>query len=278
MKKQRNSSTSSALMIAALALAAPISVYAIPAPMNCPASTHAHRMVSSGPVTAALVELYTSEGCSSCPPADKQLSDLRHTLGAGVQAIPLALHVNYWDAIGWRDPYAQAAFGERHSDLVHANGHQTVYTPHFFINGAEQSQDPEAWRRTAQILNAQPAQASLALDVVATSTGTLHVVADAKTAPDGKAVFYLALSQNGLASHVTRGENRGSHLTHDHVVRDWIGPLALDQGTLHTEHELPLPAGADPAALEVVAFVSDGANGKVLQAVQAPLCEQGGKP
>ena len=269
---------SRACMIAALAWTAPLSVYAIPAPMTCPASTHAHQVVSSGPATAALVELYTSEGCSSCPPADKQLADLRRTLGAGVQAIPLALHVNYWDAIGWRDPYAQAAFGERHSDLVHANGHQTVYTPHFFINGAEQSQDTEAWRRTAQMLNAQPARANLALDLSATGAGTVRVVADAKTAPDGTSVFYLALSQNGLASHVTRGENRGSHLTHDHVVRTWIGPLALDQGTLHVERELPLPAGADAAALEVVAFVSDGANGRVLQAVQAPLCEQGGKP
>jgi hypothetical protein len=206
-----------------------------------------------------------------------QLADLRRTLGVDVEAIPLALHVNYWDAIGWRDPYAQGAFGERHSALVHANGHQTVYTPHFFINGVEQSQDAQAWRRTVLGLNAQPAQASLALDVVATGTGSLRVVADVHTAHEGKAVFYLALSQNGLASKVTRGENRGSRLTHEHVVRNWIGPLALDRGALHLERDVPLPTGADPAALQVVAFVSDGAVGSVLQVVQVPICEQTAK-
>src|SRR4029077_17045378 len=91
----------------------------------------------SGPKTAALVELYTSEGCSSCPPADRQLSRLRQALDSAAEVVPLALHVGYWDYIGWKDAYAQEAFGERQSWLVHANQQTTVYTPQFFVGGAE---------------------------------------------------------------------------------------------------------------------------------------------
>src|SRR5271169_1166714 len=93
--------------------------------------------VKSGPKTAALVELYTSEGCSSCPPADKQLSQFpspEYSLG---QVVPISLHVDYWDYIGWKEPFAQAQFSERQSWLVRANGHKTVYTPHFFVSGIE---------------------------------------------------------------------------------------------------------------------------------------------
>jgi hypothetical protein len=273
MNLQNISTASAGWIAAALVAVTPASAQPGQGAASCPAIPHAHATARSGPTTSALVELYTSEGCSSCPPADRQLSDLRRTLGADVQAIPLALHVNYWDAIGWRDPYAQDAFGERHSALVHANGHQIVYTPHFFINGVEQSQDAQAWRRTVKDLNAEPAQASLALDAVSSGSGGLRVVADVHATPERKAVLFLALAQNGLASQVTRGENRGSRLTHEHVVRSWIGPLALDKGSLHVERDLPLPAGADPAALEVVAFVSDGADGRVLQALQATLCD-----
>ncbi len=91
----------------------------------------------SGQKTAALIELYTSEGCSSCPPADQQLSRLRQALDPAAEAVPLALHVDYWDYIGWKDPYAQAAFGERQNWLVQANQHKTIYTPQFFVGGTE---------------------------------------------------------------------------------------------------------------------------------------------
>src|SRR3990170_499529 len=117
----------------------------------------------SGPNTAALVELYTSEGCSSCPPADRQLSRLRQALDPAAEVVPLALHVGYWDYIGWKDPYAQAAFGERPSWLVRANRQQTVYTPQFFVGGAEL----RAWRgglkdKVRQV-NARPAEAAIHL-------------------------------------------------------------------------------------------------------------------
>jgi hypothetical protein len=88
----------------------------------------------SGPKTAALVELYTSEGCSSCPPADKRLSQFPSRQYPYEQVVPISLHVDYWDYIGWREPFAQAQFAERQSWLVRTNGHKTVYTPHFFVS------------------------------------------------------------------------------------------------------------------------------------------------
>ncbi len=115
----------------------------------------------SGPNTAALVELYTSEGCSSCPPAEQQLHRLRQALDPAAEVVPLGLHVGYWDYIGWKDPYAQAAFGERQNWLVHANRQQTVYTPQFFIGGAELRSWRGALRDKVRQLNALPAAAAI---------------------------------------------------------------------------------------------------------------------
>src|SRR5260370_31685257 len=95
--------------------------------------------VKSGPKTAALVELYTSEGCSSCPPADKQLSQFPSREYSFGQVVPISLHVDYWDYIGWKEPFAQPKFSERQSWLVRTNGHKTVFTPHSFVPAHEVS-------------------------------------------------------------------------------------------------------------------------------------------
>src|SRR3954471_12909939 len=93
--------------------------------------------VKSGAKTAALVELYTSEGCSSCPPADKRLSQFPSRDHSLEQVVPISLHVDYWDYIGWKKPFGQHQFSERQDWLVHANGHKTSFTPHFFVSGKE---------------------------------------------------------------------------------------------------------------------------------------------
>ena len=87
--------------------------------------------VQSGPQTAALVELYSSEGCSSCPPADQRLNALRKEAGAASLIVPLALHVTYWDQIGWTDPLAQAQFDSRQAELLRHQPRHVAYTPQF---------------------------------------------------------------------------------------------------------------------------------------------------
>jgi len=227
----------------------------------------------SGPNTAALVELYTSEGCSSCPPADAQLSRLRQTLEPAAEVVSLALHVGYWDYIGWKDPYAQAAFGERQSWLVRANRQQTVYTPQFFVGGSEL----RAWRGglkdKVRQLNARPAEADIHLRASVAPNGALTLDAEATArARTEPAALYLALTESGLASNVTRGENSGVTLAHDHVVREWIGPLRLTGGTAKVQREITLPAAWNRAQLGLVAFVQDQRTGGVLQAVSANQC------
>lgn len=227
----------------------------------------------SGPKTAALVELYTSEGCSSCPPADRQLSRLRQALDPAVEVVPLALHVGYWDYIGWKDAYAQGAFGERQSWLVRANRQKTVYTPQFFVGGAEL----RSWQGTLQDKvrqqNMRPAAAAIRVQAGLTASGALALRAEA-TAHTGAdpAALYLALAESGLVTKVTRGENEGVTLAHDHVVREWIGPIRLAGGAAQAQREIALPAAWNRARLEVIAFVQDERSGSVLQALSAQHC------
>lgn len=229
--------------------------------------------VRSGPKTAALVELYTSEGCSSCPPADQQLSSLRQALDPAALVVPLALHVGYWDYIGWKDPYAQSGFGERQSWLVRANRRETVYTPQFFVGGAELRSWRGGLRDRVRELNALPAAAELRVRARVAPNGALALDAEATARPGtAPAALYLAIAESGLASKVTRGENSGATLAHDHVVRAWIGPVPLTAGAARVRRDIALPAGWDRSRLDVVAFVQDDRSGGVLQALSAGQC------
>jgi len=227
----------------------------------------------SGPNTAALVELYTSEGCSSCPPADRQLSHLRRALDPAAEVVPLALHVGYWDYIGWKDPYAQEGFGERQSRLVHANGRQTVYTPQFFLGGSELRSWRGELREAVRRLNATPAAADIRLRSHLAPDGALELDAEANARTGAEpAALYVALAESGLTSAVTRGENSGAILAHDHVVRAWIGPVPLVAGAIRLRREIKLPAAWNRAHLELSAFVQGERSGKVLQAIGAQQC------
>ncbi|MGP1679629.1 MAG: DUF1223 domain-containing protein [Burkholderiales bacterium] len=227
----------------------------------------------SGPNTAALVELYTSEGCSSCPPADQQLRRLRQALDASAEVVPLALHVGYWDYIGWKDPYAQDRFGERQSWLVRANQQQTVYTPQFFVGGTELRAWRSGLRDRVRQLNARPAAAAIRVRANIKPNGALALQAEATARAGAEpAALYLTLAESGLASKVTRGENGGVTLAHDHVVRAWIGPVRLTKGSARVQRDIALPAAWNRARLELVAFVQDERTGGVLQAVSANQC------
>jgi hypothetical protein len=231
----------------------------------------------SGPTTTALIELYTSEGCSSCPPADRALKNLRQTLDPAADAVPLALHVGYWDELGWKDPFAQAAFGERQSWLVHLNQHRTVYTPHFFVNGGELRGWQSGLRDQVHALNALPAAADLHLQSRISSAGALSLQIDAAIRPTAAVgqdslALYVAVTEDGLQSVVTRGENGGVTLSHDHVVRQWLGPIALRDGSAQTQNEFALPPLWKRSQLTALAFVEDQRTGQVLQAVSTAQC------
>jgi hypothetical protein len=223
------------------------------------------RAATSGDTAAALVELYTSEGCSSCPPADRWLSDAAPRLG---RAVPLALHVDYWDSIGWPDAFAKAAFGERQERTAKRTG-ADVYTPALVVNGrvvADRASALEAVRRA----QATKPRASITVETeLAGGALDVHARALVPAAADrAHAALYVVVFESGLDVAVRSGENRGRTLHHDFVAREWLGPFPVGaDGAAELRRAIALPRGARPEALGVAAFVEDRASGDVLQAL-----------
>jgi hypothetical protein len=178
----------------------------LPAP-PMPATTF-----ESGDTQTTLVELFTSEGCSSCPPAEKWLSTLKSSSDLWKKAIPVAFHVDYWDHLGWRDRFAKPEFTSRQQRYAAAWGGDSVYTPNFVVNGKE-------WRGWFGS-NAMPIT-SAKVGVLRVSVGDDGKVS-ATFAPDTMQTRPLALNVallgNDLESDVKRGENSGRKLRHDFVV------------------------------------------------------------
>ncbi|MBM3115794.1 DUF1223 domain-containing protein [Jeongeupia naejangsanensis] len=218
----------------------------------------------SGPQKVHLVELYTSEGCSSCPPADARLNALD---APGV--VPLALHVDYWDGLGWRDRFARREFGERQRWLVAQGGGQTVYTPHFFVDG----QALFGWRDqlAGQLQNRPAAPLRLQVQAMADGRGNVHARIDSTAPGQAGLQLLVGVTEDGLRSRVGAGENRGATLVHDHVLRVLSPPLSLPAGGGTVTTMLPLPDDAR-AQLQVVAFVQDPRKAQIVQAVQTPRC------
>jgi hypothetical protein len=236
-------------------------------------TAHAVQCVSeSGPGTAALVELYTSEGCSSCPPAERWLGTLAKRY-PGTAVVPLALHVDYWDYIGWKDPYAKREFSLRQRKLSQLQRMALVYTPQVVLQGRDfRGWGSRAFDEAVERINSQPAKARLKLSVLGSDAKGLEVEASAELLkPAGDAALYLAAYQSRLESRVTVGENRGRILTHDHVVLEWLGPFKLESRRVE-RRTLPLLPGATAANSGAAAFVQDRRTGEVLQAVLRGSC------
>lgn len=226
----------------------------------------------SGPGTTALVELYTSEGCSSCPPADRWLASLGQRYAPG-SVVPLALHVDYWDYIGWKDPYAKREFSLRQRKLSQLQRLALVYTPQVVLQGRDfRGWGTKGFDEALARINAQPAKARLKLQFLGAQAKGLEVEASAElVAPVDDAVLYLAAYQSRLESRVTAGENRGRILTHDYVVLEWLGPFTI-AGRLIERRTLPLLPGAAAANSGAAAFVQDRRTGEVLQALLRSTC------
>lgn len=231
----------------------------------------------SPPHTVALLELYTSEGCSSCPPADRVLGNLRAAGATAVpgadRVVPLALHVDYWDYIGWKDLFSSKTYTDRQRWLSNQANSRTIYTPEMFIAGQELRNWADGIPAAVRRVNSQPARADIGITSGKPGSAGLPLGVTATAAQGGR--LFVALYENGLVSQVRAGENRGVTLRHDYVVRQWLGPIALSgSGTAWraelTKTLLP-PPGALAANLGIAAFVETD-RGDILQALAAPLC------
>ena len=231
--------------------------------------------VVSGPGTAVLLELYTSEGCSSCPPADRWLS--RFAGGrADARVVPIAFHVQYWDYIGWKDMFGDARFTQRQRLVAAAAGARYVYTPQVIVAG----RDAPDWSREAQFMraveaaNSRNARATLAIEPRIAADGTISGAIDATLAegvPAGPRVLTVVAMQSGLSSRVTAGENRGEFLKHDFVARD-VAEAPVPGRKAQLRFAFPPRPGWDARHMSVAAFLQDTNTGEVLQAIAAAPC------
>jgi hypothetical protein len=239
---------------------------------------HAGQCVArSGERTAALVELYTSEGCDSCPPADRWLSGLGARGYVPQRVVPLSLHVDYWDYIGWKDPYARREFSNRQRKLTQLQRNAFVYTPQVMLQGRDfRGWAGSAFAEAVTRINAQPARARLTLEITSSTRQAIGIEAQAELLDPAQrdgAALYVAAYENKLASQVTAGENKGHTLAHDYVVLEWLGPFDFAAGTPLTERRaLPLLPKAVPGNSGVVAFVQNRRSLEVLQALMLPAC------
>lgn len=232
--------------------------------------------------TVALVELYTSEGCSSCPPADRWLTELSARFTAE-RLVALSMHVDYWDDIGWKDRFAQPLFSARQRWLSQFSASPTVYTPEVFAGMKEIRgwSNRDLFENRVRVINAQPASAHIDLRVTPTEKASADIAADFAL-NDGKrpgrpVEGIVVLYEKKLSTAVRAGENSGVTLVHDNVVRYWSPPITLDgrTGQARWRQNIPLPADWKRQDLGIAAFVQDARAGEILQAVSMPVSMPG---
>ena len=228
--------------------------------------------ISSPEQQAALLELYTSEGCSSCPPTEAWLARLSEADYSPRQLIPIALHVDYWDDLGWKDPFAKAAFTQRQKHHAQRNHSKTIYTPQLVLNG----KDLRPRSRLESELKATSMHAPLQINLSAQYANNHQITLTTQlSSTKGNTLddtrLYIAIAENGLSSSVKAGENTGRTLLHSHVVRRMIGPLPAQA---QTTTSLQIKPDWVRDQLELIAF-AESSDGKLLQAVRLGLADAG---
>jgi hypothetical protein len=258
------------------------------------------------PAAVAVVELYTSEGCSSCPPADRALAEIGREHAADGRVVLLAFHVDYWDRLGWPDRLASPAASDRQrrlASLLAAHGREEggagVYTPQAVVNGRLGLVGSRAERLRAAITDALANPATVRLEItgarpVPTEARPRAVAVQVKLAPrtprpgaalPETALLTVAITENGLTTAVKHGENAGATLHHDHAVRAFadgqsvpLPPADAKPGVepstappAPTTVSVDLPADAHPDRCEVAVVLQDPRTLHVLGAARTKL-------
>jgi hypothetical protein len=218
---------------------------------------------TSGPADGGpvVLELFTSEGCSSCPPADALLSELG---GSTKGVIPLAYHVDYWNHLGWSDPFSSRQFSERQTEYSRAMDLSGEYTPQMVIDGGSQcvGSDSRCIRRAMSAERSLSALDHLDLPTDLTNSRVLRVKLNARLreSESTSSIVMVAVYENGLVSKIGGGENGGREITYDYTVRKLVPALKLD-GSSGISTEKVLSIDLDPPwslnHLGVAAFIQD---------------------
>ena len=197
--------------------------------------------IATGPLRPVLLELFTSEGCSSCPTADRLLETLdRSQPVAGARIIVLSEHVDYWNRLGWTDPFSSAPFTERQQDYVRRLHLDGAYTPQMVVDGRKDVVGSDERAVRAAIVQAQT-QLKASVELKAQRAGTAADIAIDARGAGARIKVYVALAEDHTRSQVTRGENAGRNLSHVAVVRALLLAGKTDErGTFVKHLTMPL--------------------------------------
>ena len=225
---------------------------------------------TSGAFRTPVVELYTSEGCSSCPRADDWVAKLGDSLDDEFHAVPLAFHVDYWNRLGWEDPFSDPAFTERQQDLAAINKQRSIYTPEFLVSG-EETRGTTSVVEAIRKANADLASVSITMGLMPGENGL-----DAELVVNNqsdRADLYLAVYESNIVREIAAGENKGLTLHHDFVVRHWQKVATVDTGEYQGKHMVSLDEDWNRDNLGFAAIMLDRDTGKTLQALKINVAE-----
>lgn len=225
-------------------------------------------VVNSGQTQTAVVELYTSEGCSSCPPADRWLSRLVETPSDEVDVLALSFHVDYWDYLGWKDRFGSAKYSKRQRKLGVNNRQRTIYTPEFFVNGMEAR---GAKNIIGKIKQANKQEAPLALELTVSRDQTelvLDLHSPGNRATIGQTHLRYLVYENNLSTDVRRGENSGETLKHQQVVR-YMSPARNLQ--VDNRHRISIKPEWRLENIGVAVLLTSPGDQHYLQALHTPV-------
>jgi hypothetical protein len=230
--------------------------------------------VSAAPSARALViaELFTSEGCSSCPPADDMLRQLVEQQPIpGVEVVALGEHVDYWDKLGWRDPFSSALLTERQSQYARLSIPRSIYTPQLVVDGRYECIASEiAEVRKALVAAATLPKVDVAVTQALPADGSLqlrvHVDVPPALGSHDDADVMVAITEDHLVSRVIRGENKGRTLTHTGVVRAIrsVGDLKRRELAYSVDVPIQISSGWKRGDLRAIAFVQERASRNIL--------------
>lgn len=248
-------------------------------------ATLADGQPASGERRPVLVELFTSEGCSSCPPADELLMQLDQVQPiADAEVIALSEHVDYWNHLGWADPFSSAQFSERQSLYANVFRRDDVYTPQMVVDGSEEFVGSNVSRARASIeaaTHAPKARITLAVAPEAkAASNDVPLAVRIENVPEitkgDEAEVVLAISESGLHSAVARGENSGRRLSHTAVARRLaiIGSINAEQSAFTMTAIAHLDGKWQRNHLKVVVFVQERRSRRVLGAAAMPLAKE----
>ena len=217
--------------------------------------------------SVAVVELFTSEGCSSCPPADRLASQIDKTYKSQNKAVyVIAFHVDYWDYIGWKDRFAKHEFSERQSMYGGKFNLGSIYTPQMIVNGKTQfvGSDSDAADDAIKDALKTNSQYGISLDVSWISSRQLSIKYNLTSNPVN-ALINIALVEKNLSSDVKRGENSGRKLEHDNVVREFDTSIAKEK----YERTLKIVEDINLNNSTLIAFIQDKDSFKILGAISS---------